>query len=329
MTGLGGSTPTAAEMGAEGREREVARLKSPEIDRVRALARRCTTPMATGGEIVWHVWGEARAGEPPLVLLHGGSGSWTHWVRNIESLAATGRRVWLPDLPGFGDSAAPDGSDADALVAPMAEGLRTLFGEQTVDLVGFSFGGLTAGLTLAAHPALARQVVLVGAPGLGVGPEQPVRLKGWRHLPPQQQLDVHRYNLGALMLCDARLIEGLALQVHTANVVRDRLPRRRLASTDILRRTLPAVRCPVHVIYGEADALYQGQIGSLEGVYRAATPDFRGLQLVAGAGHWVQFEAPAAFQDALLAALRDGARPLTDVGSVPRTEPSRAQGAAG
>jgi 2-hydroxy-6-oxonona-2,4-dienedioate hydrolase len=138
-------------------------------------------------------------------------------------------------------------------------------------------------------------------------PDQPVRLKGWRHLPAERQLEVHRYNLAALMLRDPALIDGLALQVHTANVVRDRMPRRRLATTDILARSLAQVRCPVHAIYGRDDALYPGLIGTLEGAYAAAAPHFRGMALVEGAGHWVQFEKPAAFERALWAALDNGA----------------------
>jgi 2-hydroxy-6-oxonona-2,4-dienedioate hydrolase len=56
-----------------------------------------------------------------------GSGSWTHWVRNIQPLVAAGRQVIAADLPGFGDSASPpSGGDADALVAPLAEGLERL-----------------------------------------------------------------------------------------------------------------------------------------------------------------------------------------------------------
>jgi pimeloyl-ACP methyl ester carboxylesterase len=240
-----------------------------------------------------------------VVLFHGGSGSWTHWVRNIQPLVAAGRQVIAADLPGFGDSASPpSGGDADALVAPLAEGLGALLAGDPCDLVGFSFGGLTAGLLLAERPALARRLVLVGAPAMGVTPERQFELKAWRHLPTAaEQEAVHRFNLAALMLKDASLIDGLALELHITNLMRDRMPRRRLAHTDILARSLPRVRCPVHAIYGAHDALYKAWIHQLEDAFKAAAPDFRGLVLIPEAGHWVPFERPEAFDEALLRAL--------------------------
>lgn len=280
----------------------------PLTERARlAQARRLTTPCGAG-ELVWHVWepeGDARTDVPPLVLLHGGSGSWTHWVKNILPLVDAGRSVYAVDLPGFGESdPPPGGSDADVMVEPLAAGLRQLLPGEAVDLVGFSFGGMTAGLLLAAHPELARRLVLVGAPAMGVVPGRQFELKAWRHLKtPQEQAEVHRHNLGVLMLHDHDLIDGLALEVHIANVQRDRLARRRLAHTDILARSLPRVRCPVHTIYGAHDAIYRQYIHQLEGAYAAAAPDFRGMQLIEGAGHWVQFEAPEAFDAALAKAL--------------------------
>src|SRR5690606_29371629 len=102
-----------------------------------AAAERHTT--CGTGTMVWRCWGQGR----PLVLLHGGSGSWTHWLRNIEALAASGRQVWAPDLPGFGDSAPPaGGNDADAAAEPLADGLRELIGEGPHEIVAFSFGSL-------------------------------------------------------------------------------------------------------------------------------------------------------------------------------------------
>ncbi|MDO5691095.1 MAG: alpha/beta hydrolase [Pseudomonadota bacterium] len=272
-----------------------------------ARGRRLTTPCGRGS-LVWHAWvPEAGRGDgaPPVVLFHGGSGSWTHWVKNIPPLVDAGRHVLAVDLPGFGDSAPPARSSAaDAMVAPLAAGLRALLPGEPVDLVGFSFGGMLAGLLLAAHPDLARRLVLVGAPAMGVVPGRQLPLKGWRHLKtPREQTDIHRHNLGVLMLHDHRLIDGLALEVHIANVQRDRLLRRRLAHTDILARALRGVRCPVHAIYGAHDAVYHPHIHQLEGAYAAAAPEFRGMQLIDGAGHWVQFEAAEAFDAALLRAL--------------------------
>lgn len=289
------------------RASEMAAVDLPlpdDVARLQSQAMRRTTPCGAG-ELVWHVWGQAQPGVPPLVLFHGGSGSWTHWARNIDALMAAGRAVWVPDLPGFGDSSPPaSGTDADAMVEPLRAGLQTLLGAQPCDLVGFSFGGMTAGLLLAAHPQLAQRLVLVGAPAMGVVPQRQFELKAWRHLgTPEEQLAVHRFNLGALMLHDHALIDGPALSIHVANVHRDRMPRRRLAHTDVLARALPRITCPVHAIYGQHDALYKSWIHQLEDAYAAAAPDFRGMALIADAGHWVQFEQPAAFAAALQAAL--------------------------
>jgi len=45
---------------------------------VAAEARRVETPCGNG-HMVWYLWGDG----PPLALLHGGYGSWTHWIRNL------------------------------------------------------------------------------------------------------------------------------------------------------------------------------------------------------------------------------------------------------
>lgn len=63
---------------------------------------------------------------------------------------------------------------------------------------------------------------------MGVTPDRQFELKAWRHLPEAEQAVVHRSNLAALMLHDTVLIDGLALDLHVANLRRDRMPRRRL-----------------------------------------------------------------------------------------------------
>ncbi len=112
-----------------------------QVAAVDALAARRQT-RAGGVSMVWRTWGEGR----PLLLLHGASGSWTHWIRNVLPLAAH-FRVLAPDMPGFGDSATlSEPHTADRLAAAVAAGLDEILpAPAELDLAGFSFGGIIAG----------------------------------------------------------------------------------------------------------------------------------------------------------------------------------------
>ena len=272
---------------------------SRDVAELEAASRRVELPCGDGA-MVWHTWGEG----VPVVLLHGGAGSWTHWVRNIRALVEAGRSVWIPDLPGFGDSAViADAHDADALPAPVEAALHDLLAGAPYDLVGFSFGAMVAALVAAEDPAHVRRLILVGAPALGVPPVAPIELRSWRHLDSEAaQRQAHRDNLTALMLHDPGSADDLAITLQAANAGRDRMKRRRLSRTDLLLRALPRVQCPVFGIWGEHDALYDGRTALIEAALRAAG-DFRGLRFIEGAGHWVQFERSEAFDRALAEAL--------------------------
>lgn len=260
------------------------------------------TPCGTGS-VVWHAWGSGA----PVVLLHGGAGSWTHWVRNIGALQAAGRRVLAADMPGFGDSAEPpDGHDADVLPHWLAQGIAQLAPDQPVDLVGFSFGGLVGGLLAAEQPALVRRLVLVGAPALSPEPMAPLPLRAWNSVPPGERRDeLHRHNLGVLMLSKPDAIDPLAVSLHAANIERDRMRRRRLMRTDLLLRTMPALRCPVHGIWGDDDMLYRGRPQVVRHAL-AQAPAGGSLVFIPDAGHWVQYEQAEAFDAALGRALAGG-----------------------
>jgi 2-hydroxy-6-oxonona-2,4-dienedioate hydrolase len=281
-----------------------ADLTQPEVTDLLARARVAKTPCGSG-HLTWHVWGEPAQGRP-LVLLHGGSGSWTHWLRNIDPLLKQGFALLVPDLPGFGDSDLPPlGKDADAMPPVLEQGLQELLGRQACDLMGFSFGAMVAGLWAQAEPARARQLVLVAPPGLGRPALEPIKPKAWRHLTDGlQRQAAHRHNLRELMLHHEASISALACQLQQRNAERDRLPNRRLSRTDVLAQALQQVRIPVHVVYGEQDRYYRHQVDAIEAVLRRC-PGFARMHAVADAGHWAQFERPDEFQAVLLSIWRE------------------------
>jgi pimeloyl-ACP methyl ester carboxylesterase len=250
------------------------------------------------GEVVWHVWGDVLNNtnkKEPLVLIHGGSGSWTHWVRNIEYLAKS-RSVWALDIPGFGDSSLPDGvKDADELVPYLVEIFSTSFPGQAIDAMGFSFGGMTLGLLAAENPKLVKKMILVGVPGLGLfGEDLPMRGMV-SNMTEAQQRGVHRHNLNTMMLARESSVTDDVIEMQQKNVSRDRLRRRRIARTDVLAKAQSKWQCPVHGIWGEKDALYKGTIQNISSVLTGLAS----LTIVPDAGHWVMFEKPDAFHKAL------------------------------
>jgi len=254
------------------------------------------------GSMVWHCWGEGR----PLVLLHGGSGSWTHWLRNIDALTAIGRQVWAPDLPGFGDSASPSGgSDADAVVEPLSHGLRELLGEGPHEIAAFSFGSLSAVLTAVRHPALVARLMLIGLPIVPLGQGRGVGLRPLRDaVTAEQRAATHRANLAALMIHDAARIDDDTVALQAANVVRDRMRERRLVTTDACARAVGSLHCEFHCLYGEHDVLYRDRWPQVRAACEAS-PHCTGFTFIDDAGHWVQYEqAPAC--NALLTAWARG-----------------------
>jgi alpha/beta hydrolase fold len=90
------------------------------VRRLDAEARRAESPCGDG-RMVWRSWGDG----PALVLLHGGAGSWQHWVRTVPAFSRT-HRVLAPDLPGLGESAdppaPPDMTTISAIVAAGSTG---------------------------------------------------------------------------------------------------------------------------------------------------------------------------------------------------------------
>jgi pimeloyl-ACP methyl ester carboxylesterase len=239
------------------------------------------------------------------VLLHGGSGSWVYWVRNIAELVRCGYQVHIPDLPGFGASSLPPvGFDAVAHVEWILLGLEKLLDSKSCSLVGFSFGAMVAALAAAQGPAIVDRLVLVGAPALVAAGRSRVNIKDWRALADEEQVrQAHRHNLRTIMLARDESVSDLAVDLFRADAALDRIPQRRLFKTDILSRQMPFLQCPVWGIWGGEDALHRGDMEAIRKSLAKATK-FKELVVIADAGHWVQFESSERFNQVLCSILQ-------------------------
>ena len=105
--------------------------------------------------------GSALPGGSPLVLVHGLGLSGRYMLPVAEALARH-HPVYLPDLPGFGDSAKPDRAlDVPGLAEALAGWIRAA-GLEPVALLGNSFGCQIIADLAARHPRLVERAVLQG-----------------------------------------------------------------------------------------------------------------------------------------------------------------------
>lgn len=276
----------------------------PAIDRLAALAR-VRDIVTPAGRVRWRCFGEpAPAGQrPPVALLHGGHGCWLHWVRNIEALAEGGE-VWVADLPGYGDSDAPASADMAALVTMAAASLRAMLAPgQTLDLVGFSFGGLAA-----AHLALdhlpVRRLALLGPAG-HAGPRRPRgELLAWRRLvdDPAALGEAMRHNLAMQMLHEPSAIDALAVAVHTRACMGTRFRSREISRAGGLPELL--ARCPSRLLLAWGEHDITADPARLAATLGLAAPE-RVAHVLPGVGHWIQYEAADAVNRLLADFLND------------------------
>jgi proline iminopeptidase len=112
-----------------------------------------------GGVIRFRLLGE---GERTLVLLHGGPGAGSLYLKPLERLAGPDRRVVVYDQLGCGDSDRPEDVllwQSDRFVDEL-EALRAHLGLDEFDLYGHSWGGMLATDYALAHQEHLRSLVL-------------------------------------------------------------------------------------------------------------------------------------------------------------------------
>jgi 2-hydroxy-6-oxonona-2,4-dienedioate hydrolase len=239
----------------------------------------------------------------PLVLIHGGFGSWLHWRDNIAPLAQH-HTVFAIDLPGFGLScdAAPE-SDIDGLARPVGEaiaGLRATLATPLRDvapgIAAFSFGTTVAVRTALLFPDMVGSLLLVNPPGLGQVSDEVKALQA-RAAEAARSRGLRAglaITLNELMVKDPALATPDALDLLEQCVRQNRFVSRRLSRSVHLRPMLAALRVPVHVVLGQDDPHQRHELAERRD-WLAQNLGPGAISVIPDSGHWLQYEQAARF----------------------------------
>jgi pimeloyl-ACP methyl ester carboxylesterase len=251
---------------------------------------------------------------PPMVLLHGPGEFAATWLPVIPRLARTHRLI-VPDLPGHGASVVDEGSlDAERVLRWLDELIGETCPEPPV-LVGRTVGGAVAARFAAGDRRRLSRLVLVDT--LGLAPFEPA---------PRFGLALHRFLARPTQRSYERLMEFCAFDL---DGVRERLgerwepfmayavelardPRVQAAfgsligqfGTPMAAEELARIAVPTTLVWGRHDLATPLRVAEAAGA-RHGWP----LRVVENAGDDPALDQPAAFVDALQAALATAAVP--------------------
>jgi pimeloyl-ACP methyl ester carboxylesterase len=250
---------------------------------------------------------------PPLVFVHGLSGSWQNWLEQVPVLAREHRVVTL-DLPGFGGSPMPLGEISISRYARLLDGLLDQLDIDAAAVVGNSMGGFIAAELAIAYPQRVERLVLISAAGISTYADP----RTARALPTLRRAE-RLLAAGAAWLAsrsDTVARRARLRQATLALVLRHpgRLPAPLAAEQmrgagkpgflqaleSILdydfRDRLPEIACPTLIVWGDGDRLINVRDADVFADLIAGSR----LVVFEDTGHMAMLERPAAF-NALLA----------------------------
>lgn len=214
---------------------------------------------------------------PPLVLIHGLSGSTRWWVHNVNVFAAH-FTVYSIDLIGFGDSRGHPFVLCEA--ANYLVQWMELLGIDQPSIIAHSMGGLIAADLAAEHPEALNKLVLVDAATLpfdyGYMQHAVGLTRAINHLP---------LSFWPVLATDA-LRAGPITLFKAAH---------ELLHTDI-RRKLVRIKAPTLVIWGEHDTVVPLRLGKQIELFLPRSK----LVVISRAGHNPMWDRPQVFNKLVL-----------------------------
>ena len=226
----------------------------------------------------------------------------------VRFLARAGYAVWRLDIAGYGrageveDGFAPDSDYAAEDVRAAAELILRESGEKTLDLLGWSWGTVTAGRFAARNPSLPRRLALYAPILTGVGREtvaEPFHHNSWEHAAN----DFQKTAEGGF---DPDAAEKTVIELYCSLCWRfdgERSPNggRRDICVERDRELIPLekIKAPTLVIYGDRDPYLN--YPRIEGAL-SRLPKGSELAVIPGGSHMLMLEKPyyRQFQDRLV-----------------------------
>ena len=210
------------------------------------------TTRVAGYRIHYYALGP-EAGQP-VILVHGLGARAEDWQNLAPYLARAGYRVYLPDLPGFGQSEKPANfsysiSDEASVVVGFLDALKL----RQVDLGGWSMGGWIVQRVAAGQPARVRKLLLFDSAGIYELPTWDTRLFTPTTPAELDQLDA------LLMPNPPRVPDFVASDIlrhakRNAWVIRRALASM-LTGRDTTDGLLPRLTMPVLIVWGAEDRI--------------------------------------------------------------------------
>jgi len=261
---------------------------------------------------------------PPLVLLHGFTGSARSWGPLAEMLAARFTLLAV-DIVGHGASSKPEEVDRYAIDKAARDAVDAMlaFGFRQSAWLGYSMGGRLALHVAAAFPEAVERLVLIGAsPGLADPEEREARRASDEALADRIEREgvpafVDHWESLPLFATQARLPAGMRLAIRRGRLANDA---RGLANSlrgmgtgaqPPLHDQLSDITAPSLLLAGALDAKFAAIAGDMA----AAMPDARAHR-VRDAGHAPHIEKPAYCVRTITAFLEEGAREHEHGGSL-------------
>jgi len=243
-------------------------------------------------------------GDLPVVLLHGGgpgASAWSNFGRNLPVFAQR-FRVFMPDQPGFGKSAAPpvEGNYFTFAARALVSLLDTLDIEKA-HLVGNSLGGGTAVRFALNYPERAGRLALMGPGGLSLNVFSPDPTEGVSRLaafaaPPGPSKEKMAAFLRALVFDQKLITDELVDERYAYASVPEAIAAMAAlgmsfydpatAEDGMLWREVHRLRNEVLLIWGREDRVnpLDGALVPLKQIRKAQ------LHVFSGCGHWAQLE---------------------------------------